>query len=247
MARGTSNAQLWSQLSQVGVGRNKTAGNATTITADVAAGGATFAVASATGLTAGVTVRLDTGSDSEICVVASVATLVVTPRYPVQKAHLSGVACVEQQKTNLGPTTDDGVDTDLEASMTALFAGTRRLFFGLNGEHFSPILKFGLKNFNQENLAFSLGMKESEVAGTSTSVDPRRLFIDGTKLGLDVDQWLYWTGVLHDTLTNVEVQAWGVEIDWSKALKSRYKLGGDEFVTPVESRPTSGILILSWQ
>lgn len=238
MPRKNNNSELWDAISEVGVGRDTAAGAASTIATAVAAGAATFDVVSATGMTAGKILRIGAGSDAEIVVVSSVSTNTITPKYPIAFPHAVGDAVKDQTKTILGVVTDDGVTTDADGDFNAVFGATRRAVFAFAGGHWAPRVDFMVETLSLENLAASLGMVETDV---KTSGAQLRLHADASKFGKQTDQWFYWVGVLHDQLTNLEIRAWACEVDYTKALKQKFRRGDSTAAAaPFSVRPING-------
>lgn len=240
MPRKLNNAELWDALSEVGVGRDKASSPKTsTLAAAPAAGDATFTVVSATGMVANMILRVGKGSDAEIVVISSVSTNVITPKYPLEYAHNVGDDVTEQAKTVLGTIDDNGVTTDSMGQFNDILGATRRQVFGFAGGHWSPKIDFAVENLSLENIAASLGMAESAVLNVSTQY---RLAANAAKFGKQMDQWFYFVGVMHDQLTNVEVRLWACEVDWTQALKQKFKRGdAAAAAVPFSVRPTSAI------
>lgn len=248
MARNRNNSQLFDALSSVGIMRTKASspGNSTVATA-FAAGAATFDLASASNFAIGDLIRVGAGSETEVTKISGLASVTVTPVHVPEFAHDAGEPVVEIEETDLGPTSDDGVETDAEGDFSPIFAGTRRMVMGFRGANYAPVIRFGLLEHCLENIATAHGMKESDVIGSGTAAIPNRLVLNPAKFGLDLDTIIYFKGVLHDTLTNVLVRAWGGEIDWTKAFRMSYKRTGGETIIPVELRVTSALEIQTWK
>ena len=248
MTRTRNNAQLWDALSVVGILRKKVTTPAdTTLSADTAALAATYPVVAATNIAATDLLRVGAGSEAELTQVSSLASLVVTPVHRLEFAHDSGEVVVEMEKTDLGPTSDEGVSTEGEGDFSPIMAGTRRMVMGYQGGHYSPTVSFGLLEYALENLAVAHGMLESRKHGSGTAAVPERLVMNPAVFGADVDAMFYFTGLLHDTLTNVEVRLWGCEVDWTGAFRKQYRRTGGELVIPITVRVTSAIEVLTWK
>lgn len=249
MARKLNNAQLWNALGTVGVMREKTSTHgSSTLDGAHAAAAATITVIAATNFGDGDLIRIGSGNTMEVhAQVGAPAGQVLTLQNPLEYAHASGEVVVELAKTVLGDTDDDGVSSDAEGDFAAVYGATRRMVLAFRGGHHAPTISFNLREFALENLAFALGMTEASILGAGSAVDPYRLVQNPEKFGLALDQIVYFTGVLHDTVTNLEVRGWGCEVDWSKAGKHTFKRGdAGGAVVPVVLRPTSAIEYLLW-
>lgn len=248
MPRKNNNAEIWNELSEFGAIRNKTGtAGSTTLTAAAAAGATTLTVAAITNFADTDIIRIGAGNEMEVAVISGApAGSTITLQQALVKAHANGDAVVEQAKTVLGIVTDDGVETDVDADFSPIQAATQRMVVAYVGGHFGPWFRAAIESFNLENLATSYGMKETEIIGAGSAANKYRLAIDGTKLGNQLDQGFYFTGLMHDQVTNVEIQYWGVEVDWSQAGKHTFKRGEPIPVIPIVGRATSAKVIYLW-
>lgn len=249
MARNRNNSQIFDALSSVGIMRLKasTPGDTTVQTA-FAAGVTSFDVAAIANFASGDLIRVGSGSEQEVAKInGAPAGNTITVTHAMAFAHDAAEDVEEIEETDLGPTTDDGVETDAEGTFEGIFAGTRRQVMAYRGAQYAPVIRFSLLETCLENLAVAHGMTEAQVTGSGTSATPHRLVLDPAKFGLDINAVFYFKGLMHDTLTNVLVRAWGCEVDWTKAFRGAYRRTGGETAYPVEVRVTSAIEVQTWK
>jgi hypothetical protein len=245
MARTQRSGELFAAISAIGIIKDKTTsfGN-TTLTAALSAGGTPLVVAAITNFADTDLIRIGAENEYEVATINGAPSgLNIIPLYPTAFDHQSGDAVVEVQKVKLGESVDGGVKfSGMGGDFNAIQAATRRMVYGFIGGHVAPEISFSILNMNLENLATSLGMLETRIQ-TASSRD--RLVLDASKFGeIAPNIGFYFTGVRKDG-KNVEVQAWGCEADWTKAIEFAMARG-ESAPVPFTIRPTSALQVEIW-
>jgi hypothetical protein len=207
---------LLKSLTSVLLTRDLAGGGATTLNGAVAKGASVITLASATNFTIGDTVRIGSGSQTELVVlVAGQTSPAFATAEPLGKAHATGEAAVEQAAYDMGDITDAGVDAAIAREQTDVVVATRRLVYTILRGYGDLEAGYTLPGFSIENLAFALGIPIAAVVGTGvSSVDPKSLVTDLNNIATEQNQSLICIGVLMDG-TPVRVELWGADPDYT--------------------------------
>lgn len=247
MTRLYKKAELFSDLKEVGYMREAPATHGdTTLNAAFAAGVSAITVAAITNFSDGEYFLIGTNETMEIAQVSGAPSgNTINLRSPTAYAHASGEVVKEVARTKLGDITDDGVDcTPAEGDFNLIPAATKRGPVGYLMGHMAQLIEFGVEHLNLDNVAAALGIPETAITGSGTPTAPHSLNILPDNFSTAIDAAWYFTGVRKDGM-NVEIQAWGVEIDPSGLGALKFARGQ---VTPVRFRlrPTAGMRALLW-
>jgi hypothetical protein len=197
--------------------RDMTAGGGnSTITADAAAGATVITLALATNFTVGDTVRIGSGSKTELAVLAAGA---VSPIFnlvePLGRAHTAGEPVVEQAAYDLGDITDSGVDITPSRESSDVNVATKRLVYQVLLGYGDLEAALTLPGLTMENLAFALGIPLASILGNGASfVTPKALVTDLNDISDEVNASLIATGVLMDG-TPIRAELWGIDPDYT--------------------------------
>ncbi len=206
--------KLMRRLQALYVFRDKSGGASTTVALAAAAGASTFTVVSATGITAGKSLRIDDGENIERVEVASVAALVVTLVKPLLRAHAAGFAVVEQTGYDLGDVKGSINFTQATETQDVVSAMRRLVFTKLQGFQTmsAETLVYGL---TPENLAVALGIPLTSVVGTGASItSPKTLTTDFNDVDSENNVCLVFTFVQQDGSIKTR-EAWGCAADYT--------------------------------
>ena len=222
MARTNTNAELWAALSQFGYMDDSTgAGKISTTLGTSEAEGQTaltvVLVANST-IAAAKYVRVGASGNSEVAQVETATTVVITLKSQIAYGHASGEAVAELTRTNLGDTTDDGVQWEVVADRTRIDAATQRHAYGHHINHTEYRVTVSLENLSNENMAVMMGIPETANHGAGTTADPT--IVDWTPDDIDtIDPLSFWARGTLKNGTLVEMQAWDCDIDPSKTFQ----------------------------
>lgn len=249
MARLNNKKELWSHLSQVQAVRDATGTfGSTTLTAAAAAGAGSLTVAAITNFAVGQNIRVGSGETAELVRVhpsTAPATLTITldPATPLQFAHASAEAVVQQALTDPGHLDDAGVVVSYKGGLEDVNSAVQRMLFGQLSGYLDIGLSFGLLGYNVENFALAMGMLESRVLGAGTTAQPRVLRIDTARCGEQLDAGWMFTGARKDGKT-VRLTAMGCEMDLSGFSFQLQR--GSKLALPVKAKVYAGVLYESW-
>lgn len=209
-------SSLLKSLTSVLLTRDLAGGGNTTLNGAAAKGATAITLLSATNFAVGDTVRVGSGSDTELVVLTAGA---VSPTFniaePLAKAHATGQPCVEQAAYDVGDITDAGVDGAISREQSDVVVATRRLVYAILRGYGDLEAGFTMPGLSMENLAFALGIPISAVVGTGvSSVDPKSLVTDLNNISTETNVSLICIGVLMDG-TPVRVELWGADPDYS--------------------------------
>lgn len=207
---------LLKSLTAVLLTRDLGGGGTTTLDGAVAKGASIITLTSATNFSVGDTVRVGSGSQTELVTLAAGQ---VSPAFgttePIAKAHLTGEAVVEQAAYDMGDITDGGVDSAIAREQSDVTVATRRLIYTILRGYGDLEAGFTLPGLSMENLAFALGIPISAIVGTGvSSVDPKSLVTDLNDISTEQNASLVCIGVLMDG-TPVRVELWGADPDYT--------------------------------
>lgn len=207
---------LLKSLTSVLLTRDLAGGGTTVLLAAAAQGASIISLTSATNFAVGDTVRLGTGSQTELVVLAAgqVSPLFATVD-PIAKNHLIGEPVVEQVAYDMGDITDGGVDGAISREQSDVVVATRRLVYTILRGYGDLEAGFTLPGFSMENLAFALGIPIASVVGTGvSSVDPKSLVTDLNNIATEQNVSMIAIGVLMDG-TPVRVELWAADPDYT--------------------------------
>lgn len=247
MARLYKKAELFSDVKEVGYMREATGTHGdTTLTAAAAKGATTLTVTAIINFADADFILIGTNEGQEVAQISGApAGVTITLRSPLALAHANAETVKEATKTKLGDLTDDGVDTTLaEGDFNAIMAANRRPPAGYLPGHIAQLLEFAIEHLNLENIAAALGIPEANVTGSGTAAAPTTLNILPDDFATASEAAWYFSGVRKDG-TNVEVQAWGVEVDPTGIGAIKFARGAPAPVR-FRLRPTAGMRALSW-
>jgi hypothetical protein len=207
---------LLKSLSTVLLTRDLVGGGSTTLNGAVAKGASVITLTSATNFSIGDTIRVGSGSQTELVVLVAGQT---SPSFataePLGKAHLTGEVAVEQTAYDLGDITDAGVDAAVSREQSDVVVATRRLVYTILRGYGDIDAGFTLPGLSIENLAFALGIPITAVVGTGvSSVDPKSLVTDLNNISTEQNTSLICLGVMMDG-TPVRVELWGADPDYT--------------------------------
>lgn len=207
---------LLKSLTSVLLTRDFAGGGSTVLLAAAAKGASIISLTSGTNFTVGDTVRVGSGSQTELVVLTAgqVSPLFATAE-PLGRAHAIGEAVVEQAGYDVGDITDAGVDVQLSRETSDVTVATRRLNYAILLGYGSLEAGFTLPGLTMENIALALGMPLSSVSGTgASSTAPKHIATDFTDISGESNTSMVCTGVLMDG-TPVRVELWGIDPDYT--------------------------------
>ena len=189
-------------------------GNTTINGAGAAAGQKVVPVALTNNFAAGDTVRIGSGEDLELGVVASVqAGVSITLADNLTYAHIVGEAVVEQTAYDLGAISG-GVNVSASAETSDVAVATQRLAYTTLNGYADLAAEFGLPGITPALLAFAMGIPLSAVTGAGTAASPYQLAVDGNEIGTEQNMSLIAIGVTVDAVP-LRVELWGVDMDYT--------------------------------
>lgn len=241
MARLNKKAELWSLMSSVGVFRDNLAGGNSTLNAAAAVGATTISILVNTGWVAGAWLRIGGAEvmeiNQEVGALVGAGPYTQTLLYPVAIAHVAGEAVVAQTQTVLGHCTDTGVKVDIKGDHNVVKSSVRRLALGYLIGHVEIEGSFELVGYALENMATTLGMKESDITGAGTAGNPNRLVVTPDLYSEEVDLAFFFQGQRKDA-TPVYGYLWGCEVDFGAIQQQMQR--GKESPIQFRIRATSG-------
>jgi hypothetical protein len=190
----------------------------TTLSVTAAKGAATFTVTSPTGITSGKDIRVGSGETLELVRVDSVAGSVVTAVKPLQYAHASGEAVVEQEALNLGVPEADGFRIRYAGETTDIFSAVSRLAFGVLTGYVDLGASWRWPFVTTDAVAMALGIPRANVIGSGTAAQqtgtagPRMFTTDGALFGTLQNCIVVATGTMNDG-SHVKIDLWNVTFD----------------------------------
>jgi hypothetical protein len=196
------------------VARDKSAGAATTITADAAAGANTITVASGTGIAAGKSLRLGEDEDVERVEVQGIVGTTVTLVKPLLRDHVSAEPVVEQTLYNIkglkgAPKTNHAKESTDEFSSTQRLVWTKLPGFETFG------LEVTIEGYTIPNLCIALGIPFSRIFGDGlAAATPMVLATDLNDTDSEQNVCLVVSYVLQDGTVMVE-EFWGCSVDYT--------------------------------
>ena len=196
------------------IGRDAAAGASTTLDGAVVAGATTITVVSATGITAGKSLRLGEDEDIERVEVASVASLVVTLVAPLVRDHADAEPVVEQSLYSIKGL-KGGINTNHAQESTDEFSATQRLVWTkLQGfETFG--VELTMEGYTIANICLALGIPLSRIFGSGADVDnPMRLATDLNDTDSEQNVCIIASYVQQDGSVVVE-EFWGCAADYT--------------------------------
>lgn len=207
---------LLKSLTSVLLTRDLVGGGNTTLNGAFNAGVSVITLTSATNFQIGDTVRVGSGSQTELAtLIAGSTSPSFTISEPLAKNHLTGEVVVEQTAYDMGDITDGGVSANITREQSDVAVATRRLVYTILRGYGDLIAGFTLPGLSIENLAFALGIPITAVVGTGvSSVDPKSLVTDLNNISGELNVSLVCVGVLMDG-TPVRVELWGADPDYS--------------------------------
>ena len=222
MARINTNAEVFKQLTAVGIFRDNpaTAAGDTTIDTAVAAGDVVIPVASETAFALNDIVRIGSGDTLEDNIVLSTAAGELTLKMPVAYDHAVGEVVHERVRITVGAPDENGItvrtNAELQEVATAIsLKPYLRQVIGMTSE-----LEWSLLNFSLENLAAAAGIPETAITGAGTSTSPQSLVVLDTVVTSDENVTMWAQGLRQDD-TTYEVHGWSVEMDPSQEVNLR--------------------------
>jgi hypothetical protein len=194
--------------------RDKPSGAATTVALAHVAGDTAIVVASATGISAGKSLRYGSGEAIERVEVASVASTTVTLVKPLVLAHAAGDAVVEQTGYDLGDVKGAVTITQATQSEDVQSAMRRLVFQKLQGfQNFDVSLS--IYGVTLENMVAVLGIPLTNISGTGADADhPHVIATDFTDVDTEQNQCLVVTAVLQDGTVKTW-EFWGLYVDYT--------------------------------
>lgn len=218
MARTNTNAELWAALSQFGYMDDSTGGVDTTLGTSEAEGESALTVATISTGNAGEYVRIGASGNSEVAQVEVDTTVLMTMKSNIAYGHSSGEPVVGLTRTDLGDTTDDGVQWEVVADRTRIDAATQRHSYAHHINHTEYRVTVALENLSNENMAVMMGIPESLNHGAGTTADPD--IVDWTPDDIDtIDPLHFWARGTLKNGTLIEMQAWDCDLDPSKTFQ----------------------------
>jgi len=206
--------KLMRRLKALYVFRDKSGGASTTVAAAGSAGDTTFTVASATGITAGKSLRIDDGENIERVEVSGVVGSVVTVVKPLLRAHAAGFAVVEQTGYDVGDVKGTINFTQATESTDVLSAMRRLVFTKLQGFQ-SMTAETAVYGTTPENLAVALGIPLTAVTGTGADIDhPKVLATDFNDVDSENNVCILFTYVQQDGSVKTR-EAWGCAAEYT--------------------------------
>lgn len=196
MARLNTSAEILHRLTEVGVTDDKTGTfGSTTTTGAVAVGATVVPFTAVTNFAVNDKVRLGRTEYNEI---ASIATLNVTMKRPLEFAHAIGEAVVEVVDVPIGEVSTDGVMFDSQTEETSLKVGTARGVYLYIPGSTEQKFTFNMVNCSLENFAESFGQNPTGITGTGTTIDPYILTLNPNNFGTQPERSWYFIGVRED-------------------------------------------------
>ncbi len=219
MPRTNANGELWDALTEFGRLLDSTGGSTlATASAAAAAGASAVTAANSTVLSTGTYIRIGPMGGAQLAYINAISTMdVLTLRSELAEDVSTGETIRELERTILGDTDDNGVQSNVNADITSINAATQRNTYAHLVAHTDMLVEVGILNISWENLLATVGAPESNLSGAGTVADPT------------VAYWLpdnwdsvkpihFWArGTLKDG-TIVEVQFWDCDIDPAKSM-----------------------------
>lgn len=225
-ARLNTKAEVWKELSRVGIFYDVPAGASTTTDAAHSAGDAALSVTAETGFDVDATGIADTawariGSGEALehrKVLASAAGSLTLDGPGLMRAYISGVAVVEQVKRNIGHVAEGGIQLDVAPEFFELNSAT---FAGNLVRRITTIpqdVTIPLLDISMANLALAAGRdEETAIEGAGSATDPYRVSWLTTLMGQLQNIGIFAEGIREDG-TFLEMRFHSVNIDISKSM-----------------------------
>lgn len=208
-------AKVFKQLSTVLLMQDQSGGLVTTVNALAAAGQKVLLVPNTTGIANGDTVRIGAGELLELGVVASfIAATSITLADNLTYDHQIGDDVVEQNAYDLGDVTDAGATVTGAANTSDVLSAMRRLVYTILNGYVDLGATFSLPGLTLQNLAFALGVPQTNVSGSGAALTPFFYATDGTDFGGSQNNSLIIMGLTQDG-TPLRVELWGVDFDYT--------------------------------
>lgn len=207
---------LLKQLTSALLTRDLAGGGSTVLLAAAAKGASIISLTSGTNFAVGDTVRLGTGSQTElVLLVAGQVTPLFATSEPIVRDHAIGEPVVEQAAYDLGDITDAGVDATVSRQTSDVNVATRRLVYTILLGYGDLEAGFTLPGLTLENIAFALGMPLGSVTGTgATSALPKHIVTAFDDIQGEQNVSMIFTGVNMDG-TPIRIELWGAEPDFT--------------------------------
>jgi hypothetical protein len=187
-----------------------------------------FAVVASAGFAIADWVRIDTGDSVEFHQVDAIPDGThLSIRSRIKFAHASGVAVTKQTLTSFGNIAEDGATLSISGSSTPIRSATRRLSLGVKPGSAAMNMAAAVIDHSLSNIARALGIPQASIVGA-------RLPIDGTKIGTDVVNGVYFRGVTQDGW-KLWVNLWSTSQDLSGFLLALNNTGVQTL--PIAYRP----------
>lgn len=220
MARRNTNAELWKRVSAVGIFRDTSGGDSTTVAGTApSAGDTTFDVASGDGsnYAADDYVRIGGAGDNlEVVKIEGVTTDTITTVSPLAFDHAVGEAVADVTSTTLGDITEDGVTQEVQPTRNEIASAIKYTPYGFLLARVNQRVSFTIENISKENLAAAFGKAES-FGGAGTSADPYVTHIRGEDVASEDVPAVWFTGVMKNGET-FEVWCQDANLDPSKTI-----------------------------
>jgi hypothetical protein len=201
---------LWVSVSEAGFFRDTSGGGSSTSTIPLVAGTKACDIASETNFTVGDPIRISSGNEMEIGIIASLTPLVLESNMAFN--HVSGVVVVEQDRVNLGDISDDGVTRESSVERTEIRAATQAGVYATLVTNASARVSWNMLNHSLENVMFALGMDESNISGLGTAVDPYIADLNPDNFNELTNTAVYFAGTLRNG-DAYEIQGWNCDFD----------------------------------
>lgn len=219
-------AEVWKELSRVGIFFDVPSGASTTTDAAHSAGDSAVSVTAETGFDVDATgiadtgwMRIGSGEDLEHQkVLSSAAGTLTIPAGGLLRAYASGVAVVEQVKRNIGHVAEGGIQLDVAPEFfelnAATYAGTLvRRITSIPQDFSMPLL-----NLSLANIALAAGRnEESAIVGAGSATDPYKVSWLVDNMAAISGLGVFAEGVREDG-TFLEMRFHSVDIDISKSM-----------------------------
>lgn len=163
----------------------------TTSTGSVSAGATVIPLTAVTGLAIGSVLEIDTGDNIEHVMVQSIASLNVTLKHPLYRAHASGVTVTSRTMTRFAAIGDAGVTLSVAGSVEQVNAADFRFPVAYRNGTAAITLAVPVLGLTQEVLVQALGMPS-----TAIGVDRRPLLND--TIGTQSVSGAYFKGALQN-------------------------------------------------
>ena len=163
----------------------------TTTTGSVAAGASVIPLTAVTGLAIGSILEIDTGDNIEHVMVQSIASLNVTLKTPLYRAHASGITVTSRTATRFAAIGDAGVTLSISGSQDQINAADFRFPVAYRNGTANITLAVPVLGLTQEVLVQALGMPS-----TAIGVDRRPLLND--TIGTQSVSGAYFKGALQN-------------------------------------------------